>query len=327
MENHKVGRVEPEYTMQAVVARTGVPADTIRSWERRHRFPQPGRDGSNQRVYAESDIQAILRLNQLRALGWSISNAIDQLRLLDIPPSTDSPASSISTADQDRGPSSSRSRTLQTSDELARMLDAFDGEAVRRSLNDALTFISVEDVCFSVLLPLATQAELDRTVSPYRSGFVRQILYSFYNQSSPDSGRATIMLAGVPGTHEESHLLCHAICASRAGYRTVLLGIDVALNQVEKGLKTIRPQAVMMTADSEDSAWTLTRWWHYMDRERPIKDWDGALLFSGSIFVEHPALANDTDAMYIPDRPDDARSVLEHALATADPPLRIVREP
>lgn len=327
MEDHKVDRVEPEYTMQVVVARTGVPADTIRSWERRHSFPRPGRDGFNQRVYSESDIDAILGLNELRALGWSIPKAINKLGSLNNPPWVDVPAVSPSRPGRAREPSPSRSRILGSLGELADLLDAFEGEGARRILDEALTGNTAEDVCFSLLLPLSTRPTESGTIPPFRTGFVRQMLFSLYNASAPDWGRATILLAGAPGTRSESHLLCHAICASRAGYRTVLLGTDVALNHVEQALETIQPRAVMLTADSANSAWTLARWCHRMVRERPIEGWNGARLFSGPIFLTNPAFAVDIDAMQIPDLPDEARVALERSLADANHSLRIVRKP
>ncbi len=53
---------QPHYTIGAVVKRTGVPADTIRAWERRYSVPQPARTPSGQRVYSEHDIAIILQL-------------------------------------------------------------------------------------------------------------------------------------------------------------------------------------------------------------------------------------------------------------------------
>lgn len=326
MEDHKEGRVEPEYTMQVVVTRTGVPADTIRSWERRHGFPRPRRDGTNQRVYAESDIQAIRRLSELRALGWSMPEAILHLKSPTIAAPTKTHAVLPSARGRTQLPPPRRSSMLRSSDELATLLDDFEGETVGRFLTDTLALSSVEDVCFGLLLPLATQAGAEGQIHPFRTSFVRRLFFTLYNASSPDSGRSTILLVGVPGARNESHLLCHAICFSRAGYRTVLLGTDVALNHAEHAIETTRPQAVMMAADTENSAWTLARWSHRLNVERPIDGWHGALLFCGPIFSTKPDLASDVVAAPVPDHPDEARAVLERVLGNPNPSLHIVRE-
>ena len=48
------------FSIAEVVERTQVPADTIRSWERRYGRPNPVRTDGNRRAYSEEDIQQIL---------------------------------------------------------------------------------------------------------------------------------------------------------------------------------------------------------------------------------------------------------------------------
>lgn len=318
-------RVEPEYTMQAVVDRTGVPADTIRSWERRHGFPRPGRDRTNQRVYLEADIQAILRLTERRAAGWSIRQAINHLQATEHQPGQELDGASSSNVERSEK-AVARSSSPRAHKELADLLDTYQAAKAKRFLSDALAFGSVEELLFSLLLPIATATAGGAEVPPFRAGFVRQELFSLYDASSPVSGRATILFAGVPATRGENHLLCHAILASRAGYQTLFLGADVALRDAEAALATTRPQAVMMTADSESSAWTLARWCHRLRHERPIEGWSGALLFSGQVFAAVPGLADDVDATYIPDDPSAARDTLDRSLANQQPSLHLMRE-
>lgn len=324
MENHREGRIEPEYTMQVVVSRTGVPAETIRSWERRHGFPRPARDGTNQRLYSESDIRAIIGLNELRAGGWSIPKAIIRLETVTPPgPVAMQPISAVRT--QSTSPPAVI-RLPSSFDVLAERLDDFDGETVRRALNDELVFRSVEDVCFSLLLPMAKHVGVSNERHAFRTVFIRQLLFAMYNASSPETGRDTIMLAGVPGTIDESLLLCHAICMSRAGYRTMMLGMNVPLNETEAAIAAVRPHAVLTAADNADSAWTLARWAHRMNVDRPVENWNGILLFCGSVFRERPELADDVEAVQIPDRSAEAIVVLERELADPSRSLRILRE-
>lgn len=320
-------QAEPEYTMQAVVSRTGVPADTIRSWERRYGFPHPGRDGTNHRVYSDADIRAILRLTELKADGWTTSQAIARLRApAGLARDTGEPAAPT-TSVHNAPPSSlappARGRSVA---DIAKTMNAYDGESARRLLDDALAVGSVEDALFSLLLPLTNAPGVETAAQAFRDGFVRRLLYSLYNASSPDSGRATVVLLGVPGTSRESHLLCHAICLSRAGYRTIFLGTDVALHHAEATVVKIRPQAVMLTADTEGTVWTLARWCDRLTNDRPVAGWNGALLFTGSIFDAKSGLGGDIQATRVPDDPEDAREVFEGALANGERPLRIVRE-
>ena len=70
----------PLYNTSAVVQRTGVPATTVRAWERRYGYPKPHRDSAGQRLYSEHDIQAIRWLSDQTTHGVAISRAVEMLR-------------------------------------------------------------------------------------------------------------------------------------------------------------------------------------------------------------------------------------------------------
>ncbi|HVL24325.1 MAG TPA: MerR family transcriptional regulator, partial [Thermomicrobiales bacterium] len=65
--------------MQAVAQQTGVPPDTLRSWERRHGFPAPSRTDSNRRLYSERDIAAITWVRDQTERGQGTNEAIAML--------------------------------------------------------------------------------------------------------------------------------------------------------------------------------------------------------------------------------------------------------
>src|SRR5579864_6231649 len=70
----------PLYNIAAVVQRTGVPATTIRAWERRYDYPKPHRDEDGQRLYSERDVRTISWLLDQTRHGVAISRAVDMLR-------------------------------------------------------------------------------------------------------------------------------------------------------------------------------------------------------------------------------------------------------
>src|SRR5687768_1711294 len=90
-------RTVPEFTMQAVTNETGVPGDTLRSWERRYGFPRPSRDESNYRIYTERDIVAAAWLRDQTRRGQGISEAISRLQgiLETAPEELPSPATAL----------------------------------------------------------------------------------------------------------------------------------------------------------------------------------------------------------------------------------------
>jgi PAS domain S-box-containing protein len=67
-------------TLKAVSERTGIPAATVRTWERRYRFIQPTRSSSGYRLYGEEDIIRILEVKRLLDQGVRISEAMAAIR-------------------------------------------------------------------------------------------------------------------------------------------------------------------------------------------------------------------------------------------------------
>lgn len=73
----------PLYNTKAVVQQTGIPAPTLRAWERRYTFLSPRRADNSYRRYSERDIVVIRWLKARIDSGMSISQAIALFRHLD----------------------------------------------------------------------------------------------------------------------------------------------------------------------------------------------------------------------------------------------------
>lgn len=73
----------PLFNTKAVVQQTGVPAPTLRAWERRYTFLLPGRADNSYRRYSERDIVVIRWLKERIDSGMSISQAIALFRHLE----------------------------------------------------------------------------------------------------------------------------------------------------------------------------------------------------------------------------------------------------
>lgn len=67
---------KPIYNTKAVVQQTGVPAPTLRAWERRYALISPTRAENSYRLYSERDIVLIRWLKERIESGFSISQAI-----------------------------------------------------------------------------------------------------------------------------------------------------------------------------------------------------------------------------------------------------------
>lgn len=68
---------QPVYNTKAVVQQTGVPAPTLRAWERRYALLSPERANNAYRLYSERDIVLIRWLKDRVDGGMSISHAVE----------------------------------------------------------------------------------------------------------------------------------------------------------------------------------------------------------------------------------------------------------
>lgn len=66
----------PMFNTKAVVQQTGVPAPTLRAWERRYGLLAPERENNNYRLYSERDIIMIHWLKERVDTGMAISHAV-----------------------------------------------------------------------------------------------------------------------------------------------------------------------------------------------------------------------------------------------------------
>ena len=67
--NDRSGAPAPSYSIAAVERDTGLSKDTLRVWERRYGFPQPGRDGAGDRVYPAEQVERLRTIRRLMDAG------------------------------------------------------------------------------------------------------------------------------------------------------------------------------------------------------------------------------------------------------------------
>ena len=65
----------PLFTAGEVEQRTGVPATTLRQWERRYGLPNPQRSAGGYRLYSQNDLTVIEFFKNKIAQGVSVSRA------------------------------------------------------------------------------------------------------------------------------------------------------------------------------------------------------------------------------------------------------------
>jgi DICT domain-containing protein len=95
-----------------VAEQTGLAAGTIRMWEQRYGFPEPGRTDSGYRVYSEDDVAALRRVVAYRHRGLSVPAAIDRVAETGGPADNPSIYAAVAATDHGARPQTLRKSTL-----------------------------------------------------------------------------------------------------------------------------------------------------------------------------------------------------------------------
>jgi DICT domain-containing protein len=119
-------------SIKDVAARTGVAAGTIRMWEQRYGFPDPGRTSGGYRVYSDEDVDALRRVVAYRHRGLSVPAAIERAAETGGPADHPSIYAAVAATDQPARPQVLRKSTLVA------MSRAIEHEALAQAVSPIL---------------------------------------------------------------------------------------------------------------------------------------------------------------------------------------------
>ncbi|MDQ3657509.1 MAG: MerR family transcriptional regulator [Chloroflexota bacterium] len=313
------------YTIRQVAEMTGVPENTIRSWERRFGIPQPARSGSNQRRYTERDVDTIRSIQASRDRGRTMEQAIQDVTNAD----EKSPAPSQETNEAPKAsippPPARRAHDPATVSLLA-SLTAFEGAGAGAIVAERLWATTVETVCVEVLLPAMREIEEQSATgsilasqSRYATAWIRRKLDTALDQSSPDAGRINIVVAAMHDESAQVESHCLAILFSRAGYRVSWLGGSASVDDIAQAIDVLSPAATLLTTRSEFSIVAMKAAIARLESKRQIGDWHGIVAITGS----HPPIGENV--VELPIHASRTVDAFERALQARDSTLRLVR--
>lgn len=291
----------PLYNTAAVVQRTGVPAGTIRAWERRYGYPKPIRDAGGQRLYSERDIHALLWLIDQTAHGVAISRAVEILR------------GGHARAEPVERIASQDGRSFEVvRHELGQALLGLDSGRAEAILAEAFALFSVENVCLNVLQPLLVEVgdrwhsgELSVGDEHYVSSFLRAKLFALLDAyQALDSGAPVVFTACAPGEWHEVGILLVSVFLTRQGYVVRYLGPNLPLEGLAAMVARHHPVVVVVSAQSRETARSLRR---LPEMLRAGSLPHAQLAFGGQAFNSAPALRTAVDGVYV--GPDAAAAV------------------
>jgi MerR family transcriptional regulator, light-induced transcriptional regulator len=313
---------EPVYNTRAVVQRTGVPADTIRAWERRYQFPAPCRTESNQRLYSERDVAVVCWLRDQTRAGMTISHAVTLYRALltESGMDTETPVVHRQTEHGAVQPGSTHEPTrphqLQTNGapaamqkqatprhsyfhtclELISALSSYDGRTADSILDELIAVASAETVCHEVLQPALAEigrrwetGALCTSAEHFASAYVQRKIHALFNVSRPETGKGPILAACVEGEAHELGLLFVSLFLSRSGFEVIYLGGDLPAADLVMAVNHLRPPLVLLSASTHEVIPSLERTVRVLRESVGNDSSNGPVVgFGGSIFNRQP---------------------------------------
>jgi methanogenic corrinoid protein MtbC1 len=297
----------PIYNIAAVSRLSGVPAATLRAWERRYGYPDPRRTMTNRRGYSDQDLLALRWLRERLDEGLTISAAVALLSEQLAMPSPPTPTNGHPPA--------------AVAGQLADALLGFDEARADRVLGEAFALHAVESVCLDVLQPVMSgigdgwqAGEIDVSQEHFASTYVRQRLASLLHLSSASRPGRLVVTAAAPDDWHELGILTVALFLARHGWRVIHLGSSLPVDDLLLCVERLRPTAVVISASTPATAATLS----VLAARLAAQHRPEALLgFGGQIFEADPALRDLVPALYLGPSAATAVERLDDALTQA----------
>lgn len=220
------------YTIKRAAELTGVPAATLRAWERRYDLVEPRRTDAGYRLYDDEAVARVTRMATLIADGWSASTAAAEVHRLLGPDSATLPPSPATD-----GPTATA--------ELVAAAAAMDPAEVSRVLDEQLARTPFESVVDDWLMPTLEevgQAWEDGRVSIAGEHLVahavlRRLSAAF--DAAPGRPGGPRVIVGLPaGVHHELGIFAFAVVLRRHGVDVVYLGPDLPAPAWRDALET-----------------------------------------------------------------------------------------
>ncbi len=281
---------DPIYNMKAATQRTGIPAATLRAWERRYKVLEPSRTEGNYRLYSDRDIAILIWLKAQLDAGLSISRAVALLERLradmdmktlrtgSAPAADEAPPGAIpSGVAISATPQTSRAAhalhtwmdkpdtaTAQTWDRLKAALYAaltrMDEQAASVTLAEAFALYPVETVCMHVITPCMVaigqdwfDGKISVVTEHFATAYLMGRLLALLNAQPVHQGPLALIGCAPTERHEVGAMMV-ALLLRRAGYNVRYLGSDIPLVELARAVRELKPRVLAVSAMMSESA-------------------------------------------------------------------------
>jgi MerR family transcriptional regulator, light-induced transcriptional regulator len=225
------GDVKEELSATQVAALVGVPAATIRSWERRYGWPRPSRTRGGHRRYSPADTNQLRALRDEIAGGRSPKQAVTLLRSHAV-----------------------RRRGVEV-DRLVQGAVDIDQAQIRRTLADVEATMSMDEAIEGVVLPALREIGLlwekdicDVAGEHAATGQIRQWLGRQLDEARPQEIAPSVVLSTGPADYHSVNVEAFAVLLARRGNDPLVLGALTPVASLVQAVRTLRAEATVIAS-------------------------------------------------------------------------------
>jgi methanogenic corrinoid protein MtbC1 len=210
---------------------TGIPVETLRTWEARYGFPVPERRPSGHRLYSLAQVPRLRRIGEALARGHRAGQVV--------PASEDALSELLSAASATAGPPSAAPALPSDVPALLRLVAGFDaGRLTRALLGDAARLGPLE-LAERVVAPLVhavgeewEKGRLEVRHEHFVSERVSDLLRSLRLPLEERAGGPLVVFATLPGEAHGLGLQMAALVVAFAGCRVLYLGTETPVTDM-----------------------------------------------------------------------------------------------
>ena len=212
--------------------RAGIPAATLRAWERRYGVVSPARGESGYRLYSAGDERALRRMADLVAGGLAPAEAARRV-LEGARAGGDVPVAGLR-------------------DALAGAISEFDDRAADQVIDRALTLLSTDSLLDDVLLPVVRDLEQASVGQEhFASNLIRGRLMAVARGWGGSDGRLAL-LACPGGELHDIGLIAFGIALRERGWRIFFLGANTPADALRAAAAAMAPEAIVLFSMDAD---------------------------------------------------------------------------
>jgi MerR family transcriptional regulator, light-induced transcriptional regulator len=254
---------EPRFRIRVVAEQTGVPAATIRAWERRYGVPTPQRTNSAYRLFTEADIATVTRMRDLCDQGMAPSQAAALMKGEAAAAAQSAEPGADAAAPHEQGPwAASRARIVSA-------VRDFSPESLKASIREAMMLGSARSVFANVFGPALTEigdawhaGEISVAQEHLASEAIEGATRNLLRLVQPENPSYRAMLVCFAGERHVLPLYGAAFHFLSWGFGVTLLGDGIPPDAVAHGVLSLKPDVVGLSVTAlvaADRAESLAR--------------------------------------------------------------------